>query len=347
MRYYQAPSWRSRRRRCAARRSAMAGCRFIVAAACVLFLLLLLQRLSGHTTDVVVVSTGPDSARPDSRMRDLIAHGQCGRLFIDGGSNTGESVAAFVAGNYFECAMSAPYRVYRSAWKDLSVAARRQVMAPLREPRSWCVRSFEAAPELLPPLRDQERKLRADGFDVTFVDGALGNATAGAAPREVVTYSRHPSGASAVSMAFEDIHAEGKPAALSSRVVRGPSYDVRQLLRRTLALNASAVVALRLDIEGGEWWVIEALLADDLLCSVSYMFVEFHGSATEAQRLKLPRYGIATEAFERLKARVHKAMERPGCRLQIYWRSFWASCGDRQRFEWRDLPQATQTSGQD
>ena len=326
----------------------MAGCRFIVAAACVLLLLLLLQRHMGHTTEVVVVGTGLEAAlRPDSRMRDLIAHGQCGRLFIDGGSNTGESVAAFVAGSYFECAMRAPYRVYRSAWKDLSVAGRREVMAPLREPQSWCVRSFEAAPELLPPLRDQERKLRADGFDVTFVDGALGNATAGAASREIVTYSRHPSGASAVSMAFEDIHVEGKPAALSTRTVRGASYDVRQLLRRTLALNSSAVVALRLDIEGGEWWVIEALLADDLLCSVSYMFVEFHGSATEAQRLKLPRYGIATDAFERLKERVHKAMERPGCRLQIYWRSFWASCGDRQRFEWRDLPQAVQTGGQD
>ena len=77
-------------------------------------------------------------------------------------------------------------------------------------------------------------------------------------------------------------------------------------------------------------------------CSVSYIFAEFHGSATEAQRAKLPRYGIAADAFERLKERVHKAMEGPGCRLQIYWRSFWASCGDRQRFEWRDLPQATQ-----
>ena len=113
-------------------------------------------------------------------------------------------------------------------------------------------------------------------------------------------------------MAFEDIHVEGKPAALSTRTVRGASYDVRQLLRRTLALNSSAVVALRLDIEGGEWWVIEALLADDLLCSVNYMFVEFHGSATEAQRFKLPKYGIATDAFERLKERVHKAMERRG-----------------------------------
>ena len=65
-------------------------------------------------------------------------------------------------------------------------------------------------------------------------------------------------------------------------------------------------------------------------------------------RLRLSlRLGLATDAFERLKERVHKAMERPGCRLQIYWRSFWASCGDRQRFEWRDLPQAVQTSGQD
>ena len=39
--------------------------------------------------------------------------------------------------------------------------------------------------------------------------------------------------------------------------------------------------------------------------------------------------------------RVHQVMERPGCRLQLYWRSFWASCGDQQRFEWRDSEQAT------
>ena len=45
--------------------------------------------------------------------------------------------------------------------------------------------------------------------------------------------------------------------------------------------------------------------------------------------------------FEHLKATVHAAMERPGCRLRIYWRSFWASCGDKQRFEWRTSAQAT------
>ena len=32
-------------------------------------------------------------------------------------------------------------------------------------------------------------------------------------------------------------------------------------------------------------------------------------------------------------------MERPGCRLKILWRSFWASCGDKQRFEWRSSEQ--------
>ena len=41
-----------------------------------------------------------------------------------------------------------------------------------------------------------------------------------------------------------------------------------------------------------------------------------------------------------LRPMVHAAMEAPGCRLRLYWRSFWASCGDKQRFEWRDAPQA-------
>ena len=102
---------------------------------------------------------------------------------MDGGSNTGESVAAFIKGTYYDCAMRAPFRVYRNAWPALSPDRRREVMRPLREPRGWCVRSFEAAPELLSPLRKQEGRLRADGFDVRFVDAALGNLTAAAAPR--------------------------------------------------------------------------------------------------------------------------------------------------------------------
>ena len=246
-----------------------------LAAAGTLLLLFLVQQHSTpvevHLHDAVpavptAASDADHAALPsDAAAADALGL-HCGRLFIDGGSNTGESVAAFVKGTYFDCAMRVPFRVYRSAWPSLSADRRRDVMRPLSEPRSWCVRSFEAAPELLPPLRKHEERLKHEGYDVAFVDGALGNLTAAAAPREVVTYSRHESGASAVSMAFGDIHVEGKPAPLSTRTVRGASYDVRQLVRRALARNTSAVIALRLDIEGAEWWALEALLAADLLC---------------------------------------------------------------------------------
>ena len=69
-------------------------------------------------------------------------------------------------------------------------------MGPLREPRSFCVRSFEAAPSLLPPLREEEASLRARGFDVRFVDGALSNRTVQATlarrrDGEMVTEERH------------------------------------------------------------------------------------------------------------------------------------------------------------
>lgn len=78
-----------------------------------------------------------------------------------------------------------------------------------------------------------------------------------------------------------------------------------------------------------------------LLCRVSFLFVEFHGTATADQRAKLPGYGLREDLFESLKAQVHSAMELPDCKLQIYWRSFWASCGDEQRFMWRNSEQAT------
>ena len=87
--------------------------------------------------------------------------------------------------------------------------------------------------------------------------------------------------------------------------------------------------------------IMQRLLSNaKLLCSISFIFAEFHGSATAEQRVKLPGYGLREDEFEALKRQVHSAMETPGCRLSIYWRSFWASCGDKQRFEWRDLPQA-------
>jgi hypothetical protein len=212
-------------------------------------------------------------------------------------------------------------------------------MAPLRKPESFCVRSLEAAPELLPPLQQREAELRARGLDVRFIGGALTNVTAAHHPQTIVRYAQTAAGVSATTMAFEHVHVEG-PRAISSRVVHTAAFAVRDVLEAALARDRAAVIALRLDIEGAEWWVLDALSRDaPLLCQISYLFVEYHNSATHKQRVTLPGYGLRDDAFNELKDRVHAAMERPGCRLRINWRSFWASCGDQQRFEWRDSPQ--------
>ena len=39
-----------------------------------------------------------------------------------------------------------------------------------------------------------------------------------------------------------------------------------------------------------------------------------------------------------------ETMEGAQCKLKVYWRSFWASCGDKQRFEWRDSAQVSEAS---
>ena len=218
-------------------------------------------------------------------------------------------------------------------------------MQPLREPSTFCIRSFEAAPELLPGLRVEEARLRARGADVRFVEGALSNRSAGDAPRTIVRYAPHRWGSSAVGLDWPDVHVGGSPVAQSSRVARGPTYDLRALLTAAVALNSSSVIALKLDVEGSEWWLLEALTAEPtLLCALSYIFVEFHSTASAQQRTRLTSYGLREDLFEHLKQKVHAAMETPRCRLQIYWRSFWASCGDKQRFEWRASAQATATT---
>lgn len=292
----------------------------------------------------------PPAIRSDaaSRLDDAISLRGCGRLFIDGGSNTGESVRAFTSGGFFTCALHSPSRQYNKAWGQLSRRERVELMRPLREPASFCIRSFEAAPELLRGLGAQEAEYKRRGVhDVRFINAALGNATSSAHSRTVVRYADNYWGSTAVGLRFEDVHVGGKPTARSARTVVGQSFDLRQVLRRALQLNQSSVIAVKLDIEGFEYWTLAALAAEpELLCAVSYLFVEFHSSASEEQRTKLKAsYGLRGDDFEHLKTIIHGAMERPGCRLKVYWRSFWASCGDKQRFEWRTSAQATMNLG--
>lgn len=83
----------------------------------------------------------------------------------------------------------------------------------------------------------------------------------------------------------------------------------------------------------------------DLACEVDFLFVEFHhlpGKTPGSGRANLTRWGLPEDHYERVKSRIHGAMEaRPGCRLKVYWRSFWAACGDTQRFEWEATEQVT------
>ena len=79
--------------------------------------------------------------------------------------------------------------------------------------------------------------------------------------------------------------------------------------------------------------------APELLCAVSYLFVEFHHLPNA--RVNLTRYGLLPDLYEDLKIRIHAHMERPACRLKVYWRSFWSACGDVMRFQWRSTEQAS------
>ena len=126
--------------------------------------------------------------------------------------------------------------------------------------------------------------------------------------------------------------------------------DGRLHPRRVSLLHARSAVVLadrvyavgRCDVVGGEVRLgVGRLVAEPaLLCKISYLFVEFHH--LPKQRANLTRWGLDEDLYEIVKNRIHALMEeRPGCKLQVYWRSFWAACGDRQRFEWLNAPQVT------
>lgn len=97
--------------------------------------------------------------------------------------------------------------------------------------------------------------------------------------------------------------AEPRISAVQVRTIRGPSYDVVEVVRAALG-NGSAVVGMRLDVEGAtphacpwpvpilihmhdgaglEYDIIDALLRAGLICRLSYLFVEFHSTAVAQQ----------------------------------------------------------------
>lgn len=200
----------------------------------------------------------------------------CSHLFVDAGANLGEGVDAWYKGSFSRCALHSPNRLYGRAWNNMSAAAKRAYMAPVADPARFCVRSFEANPRLMPALRTKEAALREQGRRVQFVNGMLGNVTGSAVPRTIVTYSQHPSGSSAVTFPFGEIFAHPKP--LASEVVTAAAYDVREVIRETLRQAPAAVIAMRLDIEGGEFGMLDMLTRgpEPLLCQISYLFVEYH-----------------------------------------------------------------------
>ena len=157
-------------------------------------------------------------------------------------------------------------------------------MAPLREPSTFCVRSFEANPLLVPLLRAGAPLPGAPPAEsgggvapnVRYIDGALSNRSGADVQRTVVTYARNRWGSTATTLAFTDIH-PSQPPLLSSATVRGASYDVRDVLRAALRRNASSLIGLKLDVEGDEFWMLDQLSREpQLLCDISYLFVEFH-----------------------------------------------------------------------
>ena len=241
---------------------------------------------------------------------------------------------------------------YAKVWPSLPGRERRRMMEPLRSPATFCVRSFEANPKFAAALAAQEAQLRGEGKDVRLIAAALSNRSDAAAPRTLTTYARNEWGSTVTTLPFADIFSgEKKVRRLASEAVAVPSYDVRDVLRHARRLNASSTLALKLDVEGDEEWIMQ-LLSDELelVCELEYLFVEFHhlpGSKPGSGRANLTRWGLPEEHYELVKAKIHTAMdERPGCKLKIYWRSFWAACGDVQRFEWEKTPQVTDEPGE-
>lgn len=246
----------------------------------------------------------------------------CSRLWIDGGSNLGGGVDDFFKGSFFHCAIRSPARLYGRPWHNASQRTKNAWMQPLAEPHRWCVRSFEANPRLMPMLKAKEAEHRAKGRNVRFIAGMLSTVTGAAVARTVYTYSKADGGSGASRFAFDRVHS-GKPAARSSEVVHGAAFDIRDVVQHMIALNGKGVlsgggIGLRLDVEGEELFIQEALSAggkQSLLCNgLAYMFTEHHNL-----HVNLSHYGLPERGYNVIGDHIHSLMNAPSCTLKINW----------------------------
>ena len=179
-------------------------------------------------------------------------------------------------------------------------------MQPLSEPKSWCVRSFDASPGVAARLQST-----SSSSSIRFVDAALGIETSMSSPRTIVRYSNHTFGTTTGAFSHHDLHLN-KPPQLDSWVHRGPSLDVRQIISRYR--RSATSIALKLDVEGSEFAILDALAEDpSLLCSIDYLFTEYHNL-----KFNMTKYGWPEDMYSRVGNRIHHAMDTvPGCKLRM------------------------------
>ena len=142
----------------------MRGMRALLGAFAMVAVLVLRRHAYGNIGSAIEYGAEADrqstaSFRPDLYNVDNVEVDGCSRIFIDGGSNMGEAVTAWLSGKFFQCALTGPSRIYASNWVQLTKQQQRQQMAPLSEPESFCIRSFEVCCDrTLSPFSDDLRR---------------------------------------------------------------------------------------------------------------------------------------------------------------------------------------------
>jgi len=193
----------------------------------------------------------------------------------------------------------------------------------------------------MPMLRAKGASHSSTGRNVRFVDGLLGTVTGPAVSRTVITYSRDPTGSGVSFFNFSRVHSRTVPV-LATEKVLAPAYDVRDVVRRAREQSPGVIIGMRLDVEGEEYSLLDALSTagedgSTLLCQLSFLFVEHHNLHEN-----MTWHGFPERMYNVVNDRIHYLMDHePGCKLQINWRNFWSSCGDSARYVWMKSPQAT------
>jgi FkbM family methyltransferase len=196
---------------------------------------------------------------------------ECPHVFISAGAHDGgdmfDLLAVGSSGDSKKWLSDSPSDRAWAWWKNLTVNIATDV-----KPRDFCVIAIEANPHMTSVLEKAAGVVRGGCRGVEVMAGTAAWVEDGSIDLNLDTRQEE----TGLSSSLLGGHPSAKGSRVTVKSISTPNL-VRTARKRT---GENGLVVLKMDIEGAEYEVLRAMIADGSLCSsVDYLFVEWHAMA--------------------------------------------------------------------